>query len=534
MVGDGSHYGGYSEVGELHAEHQATMGTMAHELGHDLGMPDLYDIDDSDGASEGVGKWSIMGSGNWNYVSGWHGSSPAYLDPFLKSYQGWLTPIEVNDTLNNQTIAQAETNAVAYRLGPNPGGVDWEFYETSGTGEYYLVENRQNEAGAGYDDGLPYCGILIWHIDESVTSTNHANADENHPLVALEQADGRDDLQNGVNRGDSSDPYPGTLTKKIFSTATYPNTNLYSGARSNVIVKINTYSCSSSMPTDLIIGEFAPAAFTKFAPANTAIDQPASLTLDWLDAPNATSYDYCLETPANGTCSTWTAGLTRSQVTVTGLTPGASYEWQVRAVNSGGSTEADSTTLWSFSTADLILDQHLFLPCLSRPPSPGNLIIESFESNLMPPTGWSLDRHIPTSTWIIGTKGSPHSGSYYADTAYDYEGEGQNELLLSPAFFTHGGTVSFFSASDITSCRDYFLEDCDLEVWVVKGDWSWSDDIRLGEADSAWMFSWTYTQSIFDFTAYVSGGQTIRIGFRYTSGDLVGAGIMLDDITIKY
>ena len=45
VVGNGSHGGGYSEVGELHGTHQATMGTMIHELGHDMSNPDLYDVD---------------------------------------------------------------------------------------------------------------------------------------------------------------------------------------------------------------------------------------------------------------------------------------------------------------------------------------------------------------------------------------------------------------------------------------------------------------------------------------------------------
>ena len=108
----------------------------------------------------------------------------------MKSYQGWITPTNVDGTLNNQAIPQAETNAVAYRLRPNPGGIDWEFYQHSGTGEYFLVENRQNDAGAGYDDGLPGCGILIWHIDETVSFYNDANGDRDDPLVGLEQADG--------------------------------------------------------------------------------------------------------------------------------------------------------------------------------------------------------------------------------------------------------------------------------------------------------------------------------------------------------
>ena len=183
ILGEYNYNGGYAQFGEIHfdsvnPQHQATIGIMAHELGHDLTWPDLYDTDNS---SEGVGNWSIMGSGSWNYVTT-QGDLPSMPDAWLKWYQGWMTPTAVNGTLTGASIAQAETNAKAYLLRPNPGGVDWNFFITSGTGEFFLVENRQK---TGYDAGLPGCGLLIWHIDESVTSNNSANANELHPLLKV-------------------------------------------------------------------------------------------------------------------------------------------------------------------------------------------------------------------------------------------------------------------------------------------------------------------------------------------------------------
>ncbi len=59
--------------------HQATVGIIAHELGHDLGMPDLYDPDRSAADRGGVGSWSLMASGSWNAApGGFSGSSPAH------------------------------------------------------------------------------------------------------------------------------------------------------------------------------------------------------------------------------------------------------------------------------------------------------------------------------------------------------------------------------------------------------------------------------------------------------------------------
>jgi len=53
--------GGYMQYGEMHGTHMATIGIMVHEMGHDLGLPDLYDVN---GGSEGIGKWGVMGSGS--------------------------------------------------------------------------------------------------------------------------------------------------------------------------------------------------------------------------------------------------------------------------------------------------------------------------------------------------------------------------------------------------------------------------------------------------------------------------------------
>ena len=48
-------------------------------------------------------------------------------------------------------LQQAETNQRAVLLRDNPGGVDWVFGSHSGSGEYFLLENRQK---VGYDAGL--------------------------------------------------------------------------------------------------------------------------------------------------------------------------------------------------------------------------------------------------------------------------------------------------------------------------------------------------------------------------------------------
>lgn len=249
ILGDWYHNSGYSQFGEIHLDHPATFGVMAHELGHDLSWPDLYD---TDGSSDGLGVWSIMSSGNWNRTgSNYYGTSPALPDAWLKWYQGWITPTVVSGTLMSTPIYQAENNASAYVLCPNPNGVDWEFYQYSGTGEYFLVENRQL---VSYDAALPGCGLSILHIDESVTNSNSANANEYHPLVKFIQADGLDELLWGDSydseRGDNGDPFPGVTTNRTFNYSSTPNSRFYSGTDSLAAVT-NISNCGTTMTADL-------------------------------------------------------------------------------------------------------------------------------------------------------------------------------------------------------------------------------------------------------------------------------------------
>lgn len=335
--------GGYAQFGEIHSApgydtaHQATIGIMAHELGHDITWPDLYDTYDADGTSDGVGIWSLMGSGNWNTVSGsYAGAVPALPDAFLKWYQGWLTPTSINGAQTGVLIPQAETNAVAFLLRRNPGGVDWDFMNHSGTGEYFLVENRQL---TGYDAGLPGCGLFIWHVDESVRYDNRANADETHPLVKLMQADGLDELLNGGDneRGDAGDPYPGTAANRTFNGSSNPNSNLYGGTASGVAVT-NISNCAATMTADLTAPSYAerklflPALSRMQVAASNPVRNPgfeAGRDGNWSEYSSG-SYTLILSaspvTPHGGSWLAWmgganneTARLTQSGISLSGV-----------------------------------------------------------------------------------------------------------------------------------------------------------------------------------------------------------------------
>jgi len=172
-----------------------TVGVFAHEFGHILGLPDLYDTDYS---TSGIGFFGLMGAGSWGRESERQipGSSPVHMCAWAKYQLGFVTPLAVErlgvSKIEDQSIPCASCSPFAVRLLEDPDGPNWDYPGT--TGEYFMVENRFRR---GFDQSLPGDGLLILHVDDS----RAVNSDENHPLVGIVQADG--DLRFLLPYGDT-------------------------------------------------------------------------------------------------------------------------------------------------------------------------------------------------------------------------------------------------------------------------------------------------------------------------------------------
>jgi immune inhibitor A len=231
-----------------------TVGVFAHEYGHVLGLPDLYDIDYS---SNGIGYWGLMSGGAWGYVSRL-GDSPAHLSAWCKYMLGWVDPVTVTTRMANETIDPAATNADVYRFFPD---------NQTNSQEYYLIENRQH---IGFDSGLPGTGLAIWHIDEGMASLNNldnsqecaspSDCSDTHYRVSLVQADGYLDLERGYNVGDSGDLYPGASGNTEFSSTSIPASSLYDGSQSHVDISDITQSGTTITASLALTYSLAPSA----------------------------------------------------------------------------------------------------------------------------------------------------------------------------------------------------------------------------------------------------------------------------------
>ena len=94
----------------------AALGVCVHEFGHDLGLPDEYDIS-GEGKGSPVGYWSVMASGSWGGAI--RGTEPTGFSPYARSYlqeryQGnWVSEQKVQlSTLDSSGLDVALVEAV--------------------------------------------------------------------------------------------------------------------------------------------------------------------------------------------------------------------------------------------------------------------------------------------------------------------------------------------------------------------------------------------------------------------------------------
>ncbi len=268
---------------------QIEIGVFAHELGHALGLPDLYDTDNS---SEGVGRYCLMSSGSWGvdyYNSTPH--RPAHLAPWCKKFLGWITPQVISSETLGLKLPPVQSTGQVLRL------------NTPAANEYFLIENRQWN---GFDSLLDGEGLLIWHQDETVITnglpTNQINVTESHKGVDVEQAKGTQSLDSPANpsnwttynRGDYKDFYP-YLTNAAFTNVTTPNSNTYTGIASGVGVSNITAGSGDTMVCDIGIPGFTigllqspafPQYLTIAAVANSALSNPGAIDTALMQNPS--------------------------------------------------------------------------------------------------------------------------------------------------------------------------------------------------------------------------------------------------------
>lgn len=195
------------------------IGVIAHETGHFLGLPDLYDTDYS---GSGIGSWGLM-SNSWGFDGGQR--NPPHLSAWSKIFLKYITPTVISQS-GVYTAAPSATTREIYKIAAGfPAG------------EYLLIENRQP---VGFETILANsrvnaAGLIIWHIDDKAGYYGEGYPGQSgwptngrHYRVSVLQADGLYGLERNADSGNSGDPWR-VGGNTVLSPTSTPNTNTYQG-----------------------------------------------------------------------------------------------------------------------------------------------------------------------------------------------------------------------------------------------------------------------------------------------------------------
>ena len=501
LTADGVQIYGYTMESE-----DFVVGTVTHEFGHDLGLPDLYD---TDGSSHGADIWDPMAEGSWNGNPA--GSSPAHMSAWSLMRLGWVTPTDVTTSLVGTSIDAVETSGKVFRLSI-PGSIQ----------EYFLIENRQP---LGFDAGLPGSGLLIWHVDDSQTS----NDQDTHRLVDLLEAD---EASMGDHPVDASDPWHDTASG--WGPETVPDSRAYDGAATGWRVRDISASGATMIATiahdvtkDLAVSAIRlPFTEAVGAVVQTHTDvrnegvQPANVTIQ------VEVYRDMLQPSTRVTTATFNRPIVGAQTTATfsvNFTPASSGRYLVHAFIVGANDEIPSN------------DERI-----------AHVLVNTFRFRdpITSAAGWSTDGFSNDQyRWRVVSDSDPDGGSHSHPSAWRFGYVATlvpNPLppawhtLTSPSIGVPAGPtfLIFYHRYDFTGRTVEVLpiganETDEAYVEVSYGCGPWTKVARYTDKDLTWRVA------AFNLTANISGSTTLQVRFNASSNVMAKAGgWWIDDVMI--
>ncbi len=201
-----SHYGPLAEMVEVDGykfEHytiagfDSGFGTVMHEMLHQMGALDLYDVHGLGTGDDwnGLGDWDLMASGNWNGVNG--------RTPALPS----LATMELigADRATEVSISSHTSESQQYIISPLSDGGSGIFIQISPTERVWM----SYRGDIGFDKELPSHGLLVTLQDKAVGDyeQNLVNTNPEIPWLYVHEADGDSGLLSGNDEGNVGDVF---------------------------------------------------------------------------------------------------------------------------------------------------------------------------------------------------------------------------------------------------------------------------------------------------------------------------------------
>ena len=197
------------------------IGSVCHEFGHAMGLPDFYDADyETNGEAGGLYDFSVMCEGCYNN----DGRTPPYFNIEERILLGWINESDAYQSFNGSgsysipAIRPENNSLVAYKT------------PTDKDGEYFVYECRGN---SGYDQYLTGHGLVVYQVDKSsrdvkikdyngntITRTaselwynwpefNSINENGSHPCFRVVPATDQSNNRFSIYSGYDKIPFPG-------------------------------------------------------------------------------------------------------------------------------------------------------------------------------------------------------------------------------------------------------------------------------------------------------------------------------------
>lgn len=202
----GSYFVGNERYGTESMNIPQGMGVMVHELGHALGLPDIYVTDYSYTGDSPMGGWSVMDSGEYNSDT----YTPIGMNAYERSFLGWLNIRELGDAESVKLDPASDEEGEMAVMLRNPNNKN----------EYFIMENRQPDTWYPESDGS---GLLLTRIayDKMQWQYNTLNNTQSSKRAMVVTASPRQINSNSV----PADLF-GNGVNNILSFSLYDNTSL--------------------------------------------------------------------------------------------------------------------------------------------------------------------------------------------------------------------------------------------------------------------------------------------------------------------
>ena len=344
------------------------IGTICHEMGHVLGLPDFYDTDyeGSGGQSIHLGNWDLMASGSYNNSS----RTPPYLSALERQILGWLTPVTLTASTSNCTLPAISDSNKAYKV-------------VLSENEFFMFEHRNKKRWDAY---TPAKGMLVFHGDNNLINpwlTSRINDINDDPFdrgYFIIPASG-----DSTNINSTSTTFPGSTNQTTFINSTLKNGTSTGKALTGIAYgadSVITFSYVNNTPTITIL---PPTNITTTTATLNGNVTGSGIT--------SKGFEYRVLGTANFTQQAVTSN--PLQLTLNNLSINTTYEYRIYATTSFGTIYSPIET---FSTdCGLIIN----------PP-----FTETFDASLSCWNQTSSDtNHFNVVTSGTSPSCSPHSGA---------------------------------------------------------------------------------------------------------------------------